>query len=98
MNGLNISPGICTRIYAPNIPPIIPGIISFLKSCLSTFPKLKCEIPDINVVKTSDIWTDELIKTGGSPVPNRNVVAVTPYAIPIAPSISCATKPIKTIE
>src|SRR5687768_120383 len=78
---------------APNIPPRIPGTSKRMNNALLTLPNLTWEIPETPVVKISAICTLALATPGVAPVANRNEVAVTPYAIPKAPSTTCAKNP-----
>ena len=80
----------------PQNAPIIPGSNNRMKSDLLTLPNLTCAIPDNPVVNTAAIWTLALATAGLLPVLNKKVVAEIPYAIPSAPSIICAKKPIIT--
>jgi hypothetical protein len=49
--------------------------------------------PETPLVKISDVWILALAAAGGTPKESKNVDALTPYAIPSAPSIICAIKP-----
>src|SRR6266480_6429144 len=53
-----------------------------------------CEAAEALVVKTSAVWTSALAGAGGRPMLSIAVFASTPYAMPSAPSTSCATNPI----
>jgi hypothetical protein len=58
-----------------------------------TFFILKCIQPAIPLLKISDTCTAVLADAGGIPMDNEKVVEVTPYDIPIAPSIIAKIKP-----
>lgn len=66
------------------------------KSAEFTLPNALCETADAPVEKHSAACTVELTTAGGSPNDSSRLEAETPYAIPRAPSINCATKPART--
>ena len=55
----------------------------------------QCDAPDAAVVKISAMWTMALACAGDVPNESMTVVAVTPNAMPSAPSTSCANSPTK---
>jgi hypothetical protein len=59
-------------------------------------PKRQWEKPEMPVVKTSAAWMLALAVAGGMPKLSITVVPERPYAMPIAPSTSCAAKPTAT--
>ena len=60
----------------------------------STLPKRQCAVPDANVVAISARWTVADAPAALIPRVSSSVVELTPYAMPSAPSISWAKKPI----
>src|SRR5918993_5853300 len=83
-----------TRTVAPTNAPMAPGIASQEILDQSTLPKRQCESPEAAQVPTSEMCTTVDASAGVSPATaSSNVVDVTPYAIPNAPSTNCAIKP-----
>src|ERR687892_1915352 len=78
---------------APVNAPIAPGIPMRLTVRQSTFPNRQWETPATAVVPSSARWTDADAVAGFRPTASRSVDEVAPYAIPRAPSTSCAKKP-----
>ncbi len=73
--------------------PMTPGTTRRFARSRCTLPTAQCESPDTPVVTTSAACTLALANFGGTPRLSSTVVAVTPYAIPSAPSIICARNP-----
>ena len=63
------------------------------QSMLSNF---QCEVPEARVVATSAKCTAALACAAPTPLSTSSVVAVTPNAMPSAPSTSCAPMPTNT--
>ena len=73
----------------------MPGTTSRANSRQSTLPCTAWLIPEAAVVNTSTRWTLAEARCGGTPsAVTINVLAMTPNAMPSAPSTSCAVKPI----
>ena len=53
-------------------------------------------MPDTAVVKVSAVWTPAEAAAGGTPMMSSKVLEIWPNAMPSAPSIICAAKPIRT--
>ena len=64
----------------------------------STLPKRVCDAADTATVPTSARCTVAEATAGAEPIASRSVVDETPYAMPSAPSISCAPKPMRPIR
>ena len=92
-HGLATSPSIEDRTVAPAKAPMPPGIAMIRTVRQSTLPSLWCEKPDTSVVPISDRWTAAEADAGATPAAISSVDDVTPYAMPSAPSTSCAKKP-----
>jgi len=63
---------------APRNAPMPPGIAIQRTVCQLTLPNLQCDIPETNVVPTSDRCTLADAAAGAIPAVNNNVVDVTP--------------------
>src|SRR5262245_66528218 len=94
-NGAITFPSTLARTVAPMMPPITPGIAMRRAMAQSTFRCHQWDAPDAAVVKISAMWTMALACAGGVPNDSMTVVAVTPNAMPSAPSTSCANSPTK---
>ena len=80
---------------APRMPPIVPGMAMRRTMLQSTLRCHQCDAPDAAVVKISAICTMALACAGAVPKLSMTVVAVTPNAMPSAPSTSWASNPTK---
>ena len=94
-NGAIILPSTLASTVAPRMPPITPGMAMRLTIVQSTLRCHQCEAPDAAVVKISAMWAMALACAGDDPKLSMTVVAVTPNAMPSAPSTSCANSPTK---
>ena len=77
------------------MPPITPGMAIRFTIVQSTLRCHQCDAPDAAVVKISAMWTIALACAGEVPKLSITVVAVTPNAMPSAPSTACASTPTK---
>ena len=80
-------------MYAPNTPPITPGIARRTKSARETFFIDRWEMPEARVVKISAACVQAEDTAEDTPNVRRNVEQLTPYAMPSVPSMSCARNP-----
>ncbi len=78
---------------APTNAPTAPGAPSLATIAQSMFLNFQCDKPDAKVVPTSARCTAALAWAAPMPDSTSSVVAVTPNAIPRAPSTSCAPAP-----
>lgn len=78
---------------APANAPAAPGIPSLATSGQSMFLNRQCDTADASVVPTSARCTAALACADATPLSTSRVDAVTPKAIPSAPSTSWAPRP-----
>ena len=78
---------------APTNAPTAPGAPSLSTSAQSMFLNFQCDRPEANVVPTSARCTAALACAAPTPESTSSVVAVTPNAMPRAPSTSWAPAP-----
>ena len=94
-NGLATDASIVLSNVAPATAPIMPGMTSRRNSFQSTLRCTTWLTPDAAVVKVSTAWTLAEATAGGTPITVTNrVELITPNAMPSAPSMTCAAKPI----
>lgn len=81
------------KTVAPRNAPIAPGTPSLATMDQSMFLNRQCESPDAKVVPISARWTAALACAAATPLSTSGVDAVTPNAMPSAPSTTCAPTP-----
>ena len=94
-NGAIILPSTLASTVAPMRAADDAGNAMRLTIDQSTLRCHQCEAPDAAVVKISAMWVMALACAGETPKLSMTVVAVTPNAMPSAPSTSCASSPTK---
>ena len=98
IKGLIETPGTFTKKYAPIIPPMIPVNVKGKTIFFSTFPNLRCDIPENKLANISAVCTDAETIAGSRPADIKKDDEETPKPIPRAPSMYCAKKPIISIS
>ncbi|PSK62419.1 hypothetical protein B0E53_05666 [Micromonospora sp. MH33] len=81
------------RKVAPANEPTAPGSAIRPTTRQSTLPNRQCEIPAARVVPISARCTEAEAAAGATPAKSSRVEEVSPYAMPSAPSTSCAASP-----
>jgi hypothetical protein len=92
MNGSAASADSDESATAPRNAPTKPGRLISRTQRHSTLPKRVCDAADTATVPTSARCTVADATAGAEPIASSSVVDDTPYAMPSAPSISCAAK------
>jgi hypothetical protein len=93
INGAAFSVDSEDNTVAPVNAPIAPGAPNFRTIGQSMFLNRQCDSPEASVVPTSARCTAALAWAAPSPLSTSIVEAVTPNAMPSAPSTSCAPTP-----